>query len=39
MSHFISAGKAGTRTKFSLLLLGSLAGVAAIGTALSLIHI
>jgi UrcA family protein len=33
MSHFISAGIAGTRTKFSLLLLCSLAGVVAVGTA------
>src|SRR5665811_993748 len=33
MSHVISAGTAGTRAKFSLLLLGSLAGVVAAGTA------
>jgi UrcA family protein len=33
MSHFISAGTAGTRAKFSLLLLGSVAGVVAVGTA------
>ena len=33
MSHFISAGIAGTRAKFSLLLLGSMAGVLAVGTA------
>ncbi len=33
MSHFISAGTAGTRAKLSLLLLGSLAGLLAAGTA------
>jgi UrcA family protein len=33
MNHFISAGSAGTRVKVSLLLLGSLAGVLAVGTA------
>lgn len=33
MSHSISAGTVGTRAKFSLLLLGSLAGVVALGTA------
>ena len=33
MSHFISAGTAGARAKFSLLLLGGLAAMVAAGTA------
>lgn len=33
MSHFITPGTAGSRVKFTLLLLGGLAGLAAVGAA------